>query len=361
MKRMLLFTVMLLFSLSVSLYAQAPNLNQLGSIFNGTGPANIVHVKGDTAYVGVGSNVHILDVSVPSSITVLMNNPVLRNIQSIETHNDTLVFFATDDGISIYNIYTSSWYEETSYGGLMDIKLSGQYAYALMHGGDLRILDITTLSSLSPVGLLSMGGNPSKIALKNDTVYAAMSGDGLKVIDVSTPSSPVLIGSTPSGGGKNYIDIAVDNSSSTVFITDWSGDLLSIDVTPDSVKIDSMHSLDSLKISNKSLNAIDLKDDTIITTVNDSIYIIDATIPSSLSLINKISVVPGSQAINDIEVVDDIIYAAAGESGVSLYSLPSAVSGTTNEIGQFSTGGMLNDITAEGDLIFVAKGVEGVK
>ncbi len=95
-----------------------------------------------------------------------------------------------------------------------DMTVSGDYAY-LTEGYSLRVLDIT---GDNPVvtGSVYLGGEPSRIFVKDNYVYAIAQeqrDDFICIVDVSTPSDPTLLGSCNVSWGNfcvygNYAYIA---------------------------------------------------------------------------------------------------------------------------------------------------------
>ncbi|NOX17718.1 MAG: T9SS type A sorting domain-containing protein [Chlorobi bacterium] len=150
-----LFLIILFFIGNSTLFSQNDSFTLLGRWAEGT--AGTVAVKDDIAFIGNGSNLTLVDISVAE-------NPV---------------------EISSYlfsNIVTS-------------IALSDHYAYVVGSSLLLHIIDFSDPNNLVEVGSGEISSYVNqKILFSNNFVYIQMMRLGLKIIDVSDPTSPVDAG-----------------------------------------------------------------------------------------------------------------------------------------------------------------------
>ena len=84
--------------------------------------------------------------------------------------------------------------------GAVSVAVLGNLAVVGLNSGELKVLDISNITSPSVSGGLSGFGQPYDIAMSADGRYAFVSdlSGYLRVVDLSTPSNPVLIASVTS-------------------------------------------------------------------------------------------------------------------------------------------------------------------
>ncbi|MEM6317287.1 MAG: tail fiber domain-containing protein [Bacteroidota bacterium] len=85
----------------------------------------------------------------------------------------------------------------------IDIAVSGNYAYVITDGDELKVIDISTPTAPTVVGTLALGAEPIGIAVSGNYAYIIdNTDDDLRVIDISTPAAPTQLGSNFSLGNE---------------------------------------------------------------------------------------------------------------------------------------------------------------
>jgi len=147
-----IFTIFILaIGISFSLVAQ----NSLNTTFVGQwgyGACAAVAESGDYVYVNSGNMLLVIDKTIPS----------------------------TPQKISELFLPSS----------IMDIQVSGSYAYIADLYSGLRIIDISNPASLQEVGSYDTPGDANGVAINGNYAYIADGADGLCIIDISNPASP---------------------------------------------------------------------------------------------------------------------------------------------------------------------------
>ncbi len=120
------------------------------------------------------------------------------------------------------------------------VQVQGDYAYVIRNGGtdDFVVVDISTPSSPTQVGTLTLDGEPSNLSVSGDYAYVASDSNSqeLQIIDISTPSSPSLAGSYNDAGNQNALGVYANGS--TVYLTLEGGtEFLVINTTVPSLPI----------------------------------------------------------------------------------------------------------------------------
>ena len=162
-----------------------------------------VLVEGNYAYLGIGSDFTILDISNPS-------HPVRVGTLTVsETYKLTdmakrgpHVFVVGWDGLHIIDVADVTWpillisYQIVGYGNALSVALSGNYAY-LGYGSGLRVLDISNPAKPEEIGVYSDLMGVQDIAVAGSYAYLALAtggyGDGLAILDISNPATPALV------------------------------------------------------------------------------------------------------------------------------------------------------------------------
>lgn len=154
------------------------NMHLLGQI---GGAVNAVAVQGNYAYLGVGPNLLVLDVSLPS-------NPL--KVSSVLL-----------DGV------------------VKDIAVSGTRAYVAADDRGLYILDISAPAGPALIGVYDTIGNAQKVMELGGLVYLTDYNEGLLVLDVSHPAQPALLGSVAGFGRAKGMDIVIRPDGLFAYIT----------------------------------------------------------------------------------------------------------------------------------------------
>ncbi|MBI5376321.1 MAG: hypothetical protein HZA77_12875 [Candidatus Schekmanbacteria bacterium] len=132
--------------------------------------------------------------------------------------------------ITFHSLFSLNAYDLNliyAYGGaFLDIKVSGNYAYASTVNG-LKILDISEPSSPVLTGAYVTSTAVAKIDVADGKAYLASDSEGIFIIDVTNPTSPSLLGTYGSSGEFQKLYISGD----ILYVADNDNGLLIIDVS----------------------------------------------------------------------------------------------------------------------------------
>jgi hypothetical protein len=166
--------------------------------------ANAVLVEGDHAYIGMGPDLTILDITNPNhpTLTASLHISGTRTLEDIEKRGNHLFVIGAS---TLFIINVADLNEPilmgsnavAGYDDALSLALSGNYAYIGYRDG-LRIVDITEPShpvaidaypSIPRIHDIVIIGNYAYLALAAEgTVYS-----GLLILDISTPSAIVFV------------------------------------------------------------------------------------------------------------------------------------------------------------------------
>jgi len=164
-------------------------------------PAEVA-VVGNYAYVAASDMLIVVDVSLPSSPTVVASLPVTAQIVAASVGYVYIDWPSNYGGIQVVDVSTPtaptivgrrqilSQYNRWVAQGGMVYGVTAGYS-----GGSFHAIDVSTPTAPSFAGGLDIPGNATGVAVHGDYAYVAGPTAGLLVIDVSDPHHPVIVGS----------------------------------------------------------------------------------------------------------------------------------------------------------------------
>lgn len=189
-------------------------------------------IKGDSAYVGVGLRVTIVDISNPSELKEMGSTESLGGCaENIVVAEDNVYISCGSAGFFAVNVsdplqpkvlgcYDSMGYAQSA-------AVSGNYAYLADGPEGLRIIDITDPANMKEVGYAYPTMYAYDVATDGEYAYIAAGGAGMLVVKISDPSSPSEAGSINTKGYAYGIAL----SGGTAYIADGMEGLSTIDIT----------------------------------------------------------------------------------------------------------------------------------
>ncbi|MFC1748885.1 FG-GAP-like repeat-containing protein [Pseudomonadota bacterium] len=246
--------------------------------------------------------------------------------------------------------------------GANDVFVSGNYAYVTLGDAGLDIVDITTPSSPSSVGMFDTGGAACNVFVAGTIAYIADFQAGLQVIDVSNPVSPAFLGWADTDGNNcnglyvsgSYLYLSDGDEGLSIFdVSDPSkpSKVFKITGTTYDVWVDGNYAylvgtnLRVYDISNPSLPSLVATNSTIVEGTNlffenDLLYVIDGGVLKIVDVADPGS--PGVQAshessLGDVHVVNGIIYAGTTDVKVmkrGVYQTPAELVAAVMDMGE---------------------------
>ncbi|MDM8520113.1 clostripain-related cysteine peptidase [Anaerolineales bacterium HSG6] len=390
-----LLAVMLFVGIAVvtmpSAQAQTGTVDLIGQI---GGVTNAVFVKGNTAYIGVGPRLVILDISDPSNPTKLGESAVLPEVVQDVYVSGNYAYVANGlSGLQIINISnpaapTLSGSCDTS-DLAVGVTVSGSYAYVADYGSGLQVINISnpvapTLSggydtSGTAYGVTVSGSyayvadyyslqvinisNPTTptmsgsydtpgiargVTVSGNYAYVADDSSGLQVINISNPTTPTLSGSYDTSGYARGVTV----SGSYAYIADYNGGLQVINI-----------SNPSLPTLSGSYNTSGSARGVVVSgsyayVANSGLQVINISNPTALTLSGSYDTLVS--AIRGITVSGSYAYVVSGAGcdlqviNISNPSLPTLVS-------SYDTPGLARSVTVSGSYAYVADDSSGLQ
>jgi len=232
-------------------------------------------VSGSLAYVGVGTSLYVVDVSMPSAPRCLSSVTLPGNVVAVDAPYGCACAAIGESGVQVIDVYDPcspvlggvcdppppSWTYRVAVSGTMayvsdinrglllvdvlmpdapslvstyptaeyprDIVISGDYALLAVGSAGLQIMDVYDSRFPAPVGWCDTPGSASGLAVPGGRyVYVADGVAGLQVIDASDPRSPILVGGCNTPGDAASVAV----SARYAYVADMDAGLQIIDI-----------------------------------------------------------------------------------------------------------------------------------
>lgn len=247
-------------------------------------------------------------------------------------------------------------------GVVMDVALLGQYAYVAALEGGLQVVNISNPTAPSICGFYSTTNRPwaEGIAILGGLAYVADDNAGLEIFDLGNPVVPTLLSSTNCGDG---VAVKVKATSGGVFAYVSTGGGLSVlDVSQPS----SPTLLGQTAVGDWGIyGSIALYGNSVIgATLSGAIHIIDVSQPTAPVDALLQTGDNGTGGYSQLAMAGGYLYAESEVSGIGFTVF--TVSGTTaTRVGRngniVSSGGFYNKMVTSGSRAYVAGGGTGLQ
>jgi hypothetical protein len=194
-----------------------PNAENVELVGHIGGATVAVFVQGNYAYVGMGPELAVLDISDPTHPVrvgyVVLSDMELSTVHDIYVAGNYAYVAADSAGLRVVDVSRSTAPVEVGYydiqGYATDVAVAGNYAYVIdFMRHVLHIVDITNPVAPVNVGVYDPPGwiVPYDVVVVGD--YAYVANGGLQVVDVSDPTAPVLVSSLDTCGRARSVAVA---------------------------------------------------------------------------------------------------------------------------------------------------------
>ena len=199
------------------------------SVLDGFESLQNICIKGDIAYVGSYEELVIVDISNPSSPTII-NRIEAYVSYPFEVHNGvayvgsyrhlTMIDVDPPEGAHVI--------ETIDVPGLIyGVRAQGDYLYLAGSSDGLTIMDITVPESPVRLSTLELEGQAYDVEVVDEYAYMANSHGGFQVVDVHSTVMPELVGSIET----SWRPVDVEISGNMAYVSDDSSSLNVIDIT----------------------------------------------------------------------------------------------------------------------------------
>ncbi len=360
------------------------------------GPTQAVAVQGNYAYVGVGLRLEVLDVSDPTTPTVVGTTEPFPNFVEDVAVSGTVAYVAAGGAgmymlnisdpanPSVTGIYDTPGYAEGvavdgryayvadgPYGlrivdisdpmhpteitfayplnYVFDIAVDGQYVYLAAAGAGLLVVNISNPTRPIEIGTYDTPGYAYGVTVAENVVYIADGWEGLRVVNVSDPAHPVEVGAYDTPGWAFGVDVV----GSIAYVADAFGGLQVLDVTNPTHPAE----LGGFEVSGGHAGSVVIADSTaFVADRNWGLWIVDVSNPVAPIQLGFYS--PLGYA-RDVVVTGNYAYVAAGTYGLKVVEVsdpPHPV-----QVGIYDTQGYAISVEVAGNYAYVATTGSGVE
>jgi len=306
------------------------------------------------AYIGNGSVLEVLDISIPGSPVKVGEFITESRIYDIHVSDNYACIANWSDGFKIIDVSDPAAPTEAASmnfeGQCWKVSVFDSFAYVGNDTLGLRIIDISDPTSPVLVGTFNPGGTVKIECAQiiDSLAYVATYQSGMYILDISDPSSPDMIGYCPTTHLYGSYDICVAND--IAYLPEFQYGLCIIDVSdpysPTEIGyFDTPGSASSIEI---------VGDYAYVADGESGLYIIDVSNPIS----------PDSVAILDTEyaiafnIHDSSLYLADRNGGFKIIDIDNPTSPTLT--GFYKTGGYQQDVYVSNNRAYVAEGDRGL-
>jgi hypothetical protein len=261
------------------------------------GASNAVFVHGNYAYVGHGAEMAILDIS-DHAHPVKIGYVVLPDL-------------------------------------VLDIDVSGSYAYVAARTTGLRIVDISNVTSPIEVGSYDTPGESQSVEVVNSLAYVGDDARGLRIIDVSQPTHPIEVGAYDTPGLAKHVTV----SNGYAYIADFEAGLWIVDVANPRAPV-LVSGFDTPWYTNYVFVAGHLA---YVLDAHSGLLILDVSNPAAPRRLSRIDI---GEVARELTLVGQTVYEFDAENGLHVIDVtnPSA----PVQIGSYYMTGVYNGVVADG-------------
>jgi hypothetical protein len=306
-------------------------------------------VAGDYAYVGSG-RLHVVDVSDPTSPREVGVSDAPAGLAMVVAEN--YAYIARDSyGLGVIDVTDPTSPIEIGFYDTPDravgLTVVGDYAYVADWDSGLRIIDVSDPVNPVEVGYCDTPGPARGVALSGNFAYVADGDGGLRVIDASDPTTPLEVGFYAAIGYIYAYDVKV--MGDYAFVADQYRGLQIIDVSDPTNPIEvgsssgfaisvTVEGNDAYLVGDSGLLIIDLS---------------DPAAPAEKGFYHTF------QAAWDVTVASNYAYVTDPHEGLQVID----VSDPTNpiEAGFYDTPGFAMGVAVAGGYAYVADSYEGLQ
>jgi hypothetical protein len=319
---------------ALSSEAAAAELLGLAAIGHYGGAVQAVAVAGNRAYVGRGPRLEVYDLTDPADPALLGRSALLPgNILDVAVSGSYAYLAASWGGLRVVNIANPAAPVEvaavtvdTQAPAAAELKLANGKLYVASFNpesgnprGRLSIFSLTNPALPAPLGGYDWPGSMFGVAVSGNVAYVAMSVSGVMVLDVSNSALPTFVKFVDTPGFPSRLAL----TGNYAYVADGSGGLTVIDVAnPATANV-----VGNAPIPTNGRDVALLGGYAYVAT-DGGARVYDLTIPISPTQVGSIFTIA---KVVDVDAQDGQLYLAAYEGGLIIASL--AAPGAPVQIG----------------------------
>lgn len=328
------------------------NVDLIGR-FGGDGPVNDVAVQDAHAYLGVGANLAIWDVTAPAAVAPVASVPLSDDIEAVALAPPYAYAVTADAGLAIVDVQNPAQPQITGIysaadADLRDIAVTGGFAFVADKNSGLLIVNVGDPAGPLLSGLYPMPIGATDVVITGGHAYV-LDGRDLWVVDVGDPTNPKAMSHYDTSA--KAIDIAVDGDYA--YVAAGSQGIWILDISNPAGLVELAFS--------RTSNAYSY--DHSVAVVNGFAYVgetewlrvVDVRSPSAPKQLTLYRI---ASPPTKMSAQGHMVYMAAGIAGLRLFDVSDPAQ--PQEVGYQGIPVRVNGISIVKDLAYLACGVDGL-
>lgn len=332
------------------------NLQNLTPVGHLGGAMNVVSVQEEYAYLGMGPELAILDISNPAQPARVGYILLPQEVQDVEIRGHVAYIAAGESGLRVVDVSVPTkpveigFYETPDH--ISGLAVVDNRVY-LAGGEGLRILDVSEPTAPVELGFCAITQVVSTdVVVRGDKAYVTTTSStffrgGLSIVDVSDPATPAEI------SRLNLSDLYAALEAGLV--DDWvfiagSGGLPIVDAADPARPAQSSLVVKRSDDQEVMVTGLDVAGHYLyLTDAGSGLHIADISDPTRPF---EVGFIPLPQPANDVDVAAGYAYVVGG-SGLHIFDVADPTAPT--QAGQYlAPGGVVRQVAGQGDYIYVA-------
>src|SRR5665648_668397 len=308
-------------------------------------------VSGNYEYMGQGQDLVVLDISNTSQPLELGSIRTGDGVLDITISGNYAYVADYDNGLVIIDISnpaapTLTGSVDTA-GDAYGVAVSGSYAYVADTDNGLVIIDIGNPAAPTLAGSVNSIGIAESVAVSGSYTYVAGGSNGLFIIDISNQVVPTLVGSYNTAG--NAYSTAV--SGNYAYVADSSNGLVIIDISNPTVPI----LVGSINTAGKAYGVVISGSYVYVADRDNGLVIIDISNPTAPIIAASVNTTGSAYGV---AVLGSYAFVADDDNGLVIIDISNPVAPTL--AGSYNTAGSARWVAVSGSYAYVADDDNGL-
>jgi len=324
------------------------------------GDLNVVHVRDNRAYVGVGRNLYILDIADQNQPKFLGKSQSLKDtIAAIEVVGTYAYVAAQTAGLQIFDVSNpASPFRVGSFntqGYALDLFTAGHYTYIVDRdfsqagNSGIHVLDVADPALPNKIAFYASPGEPTDVYVAGNYAYVTEGPDfdgGLRIVDITNPNTPNEVGFY----NTTHIPVEVYVLGHYAYVAEDEEGLQIIDIANPALP-----TLAGRYNASQIRKVMVVDQYAYITDSADDLIILNVTNPVAIT---RESIYTDSGRIQDIYIAGQAAYLANSSLGLKVLDISAPK--TPYEAGFFRTPGRAYDSQIVGNYLYTVDGSFGL-
>jgi len=318
------------------------------------GRVSCVHLHDTAAYLGVGFELHVVDVRNPYRPVPIAETGVLPDVvRGVDASESHAYVAAGRAGLLVFSIAEPAAPRQvgalTTSGAAMGVFVTGNLAYVAGGDAGLLVIDITDPTTPREIVAIDTPGSSTAVRVDGALAYVADETGGLRIVDVSEPSAPHEVGVLSEYDAAHDLQVV----GTLVYLAAGSSGLRIIDVS------DSSEPAEIGASSSGNTQGVHVSGGLAYTGTNDwsgaILRVIDVSDPTAPAELSQLGV--GAGSVGGVATSGTFAYLAANAGGLRVFDVSDPV--VTFEVADIYAASSTTDLHVADGKAYVAAGGGG--